>query len=713
MGIDQLSYQSSFIVSAFMNVADVAIELIDGIGPSYAKRLNKLGIFSLFDLLLFLPRTYESHKVNESVANLDSGDKSVVTGRVLEQSVKQGRRRMLSCLLDCKGESVALKFFHFYPSQLKTLSVGNVVRATGNVRKSLGFCEMIHPRIELIDSELAPSSTFMSLDVSSSAIEPVYPLTEGINNQNLKKFMAVALGYLNKNNLAELLPTSTLERYKWEDINAALNFVHQPSLDAVIDHLKEMRHPLQQRLSFEELLAHRLALKLAHDDTERAPRLLDRADLVTRFLQLLPYQMTNAQARCFDEIKKDLERDRPMLRLLQGDVGAGKTLVAQLASLLALENSYQVAFMAPTEILAQQHFEKTQALFSALGIKAAFLVGKLSAKIKRELYAGIAAGEYQMIIGTHALIQTGLQFHRLGLVIIDEQHRFGVDQRLRLQQKGAGGLMPHQLIMTATPIPRTLAMSVYADLDVSVIDQLPAGRKPIQTTLLSQERRDDLIQRLSSACASGRQAYWVCPLIEESEVLELEAAETTYQRLLKDLPHLRIGLLHGRIKGPEKAKIMAAFKAHEFDLLVATTVIEVGVDVPNASIMVIENPERMGLSQLHQLRGRVGRGGVESFCILLYQAPISPSSFKRLQVVRDHHDGFYLAEEDLKFRGSGEFLGTRQTGGIHFRLASLLRDAPMLQMVNQTAVLMQIQYPEQVQALVQRWFAGKVDFIRA
>lgn len=696
-----------------MNPVDVSIHNLAGIGAEYAKRLNKLGIETLFDLLLFSPRTYEVHKLSLQPSLETPADKTILVGKVIEQSIREGRRRMLTCLLDCHGEHLLLRFFHFYPNQIKMLARGNLIRVTGNIKKNLGYAEMVHPRIESADEAMLPTTPLIKNQDEATQVEPIYPLTEGMNNQKLKQFIGAALKYLEQAPLTELLPDQVLQQFNNENINTALKFIHKPNKASSFAILNEMRHPLQQRLSFEELLAYRLALKNSRQNAELALALKADNELIQKFLAQLNFKPTDAQWRCFNEIKHDLSDTKPMMRLLQGDVGAGKTLVAQLSALIAIAAGYQVAFMAPTEILAEQHFKKTQSLFEALGIKVAYLVGKLSAKAKKAVYADIENGVCALVIGTHALIQEEVKFNNLSLVIIDEQHRFGVGQRLTLQQKGIDNYVPHQLVMTATPIPRTLAMSVYSELAISVIDQLPAGRKPIQTTLLSQEKRDALIDRIAKACESGKQVYWVCPLIEESELVELEAAELIYQRLTKELPHLRIGLIHGRMKALDKSKIMAAFKSHELDLLVATTVIEVGVDVPNASIMVIENPERMGLSQLHQLRGRVGRGTEESYCILLYQAPLGAGSYQRLILIRDHHDGFFLAEEDLKMRGPGEFLGTRQTGGVNFRLASLMRDAPMLKMVSDAAKLIQEEYPENGKALIKRWFGDKTQFVRA
>ncbi len=680
---------------------------ISGIGPAYAERLNKLGLHTLFDLLLFTPRTYQYHQYNAQPSEMASGDKTIIVGKVIDASVREGRKRMLTAMIDCQGESLALRFFHFYPNQIKLLTRGNLIRATGDIKKNLGYPEMIHPRIELVSTEEIAVPT-----QHLSQIEPIYPLTEGMNNQKIKQFVATALQYLERQPLPELLPEAVLAKFKWENINKALKFIHQPESNTPLEILNDMRHPLQQRLSFEELLAHRLALKQHHVTDKKAPMITVNPTLIEHFLALLPFIPTDAQWRCFNEIKQDLSLTTPMLRLLQGDVGAGKTLVAQLSALVAISQGYQVAFMAPTEILAEQHYLKTAKLFESLGIKVAYLVGKLTAKNKKAIHTGLENGEYALAIGTHALIQEDVKFKNLGLIIIDEQHRFGVSQRLELQNKSLDkSKVPHQLIMTATPIPRTLAMSIYAELAISVIDQLPAGRKPIQTTLLSQEKRDALIDRIAKACEAGKQAYWVCPLIEESDVLELEAAEERYKNLVTELPHLSVGLIHGRMKSAEKSKVMAAFKDHQLDLLVATTVIEVGVDVANASIMVIENPERMGLSQLHQLRGRVGRGSEDSYCILLYQAPMGQASYQRLLLMRDHHDGFYLSEQDLRIRGPGEFLGTRQTGGVNFRLASLMRDAPMLHIVNDMATLMQMNHA--ARELIKRWFGAKTHFVKA
>ena len=699
-----------------MNVADLLIELIPGIGPAYARRLHKLGINTLFELLTFAPRSYETHQAQAQLADFSSKEKAIISGRVLLQKTSSGARRMLNVLVDCNGTLVNLRFFHFYPSQLKLMSPGNFIEACGIIKQKLSQYEMVHPQVAP-STMPEPEQTTLTVNTrhESKKLEPLYPLTEGINNQKLKKFIEQALKLLHENPLPELMPETIRTRLAFSTINQALSFIHQPKPDD-----KAHLHLIQQGLAFEELLAYRLALKQYYQTDSAAPRLQHNPSRIENFIQQLPYTLTAAQRRCFEEISHDLSQDKPMLRLLQGDVGAGKTLVAQLASITAIDSAVQVALMVPTEILAQQHYAKTCALFEALGIQVGLLSGKLKAKQKQDLYQALADGSCQMVIGTHALIQEAVSFKNLGLVIIDEQHRFGVNQRLSLQQKTKvlengkeQAHTPHQLIMTATPIPRTLAMSIYAELSISALDELPKGRKPVLTTLCAQEKRQHLLSRIAHACEQGRQVYWVCPLIEASDILLLEAASVTYQRLQKELGGIRLGLLHGRLSSQEKLDIMEAFSIHKLDLLVATTVIEVGVDVPNASIIVIENPECMGLAQLHQLRGRVGRGTDASHCVLLYQGPLSAFAEKRLIALRDHHDGFYLAEEDLRLRGPGEFLGVRQTGLLNFRLASLTRDAAMLGEVNSTANLMQEQYPEASKALIERWFGTKQKYSKA
>ncbi|MES9967846.1 MAG: ATP-dependent DNA helicase RecG, partial [Sedimenticola sp.] len=516
--------------------------------------------------------------------------------------------------------------------------------------------------------------------------------------------------------LPEWLPDELLNQFSLPDLARAIRYLHRPPPDADQKVLLEGRHPAQRRLAFEELLAHQLSLRLLREKQNRAaaPPLVPSGDLTGRLLDRLPFELTRAQSRVMAEISNDLSLGHPMMRLVQGDVGSGKTVVAALAALQAVEADHQVVLMAPTELLAEQHLRSFMGWLEPLGLEVAWLTGRHKGRARESVLADIASGTARVVVGTHALFQEDVAFHGLGLVIIDEQHRFGVHQRMALREKGSSsGRVPHQLIMTATPIPRTLAMSAYADLDVSVIDELPPGRTPVSTVVISDSRRDQVIERVRAACQSGRQAYWVCTLIEESEALQCQAAEDTAALLTESLPGLRVGLVHGRLKAPEKEAVMSSFKAGDLDLLVATTVIEVGVDVPNASLMIIENPERLGLAQLHQLRGRVGRGSVESHCVLMYHAPLSENAQQRLAVMRETSDGFVVAQKDLELRGPGEVLGTRQTGEMQFRIADLMRDQPILEQVQKAAMMMLKEYPDRVQPLVRRWVGHREHYINA
>jgi ATP-dependent DNA helicase RecG len=518
------------------------------------------------------------------------------------------------------------------------------------------------------------------------------------------------------NGLREWLPQELLSKMQLTELGAAVRFLHRPPPDADQDLLLAGKHPAQKRLAFEELLAHQLGLRKLRSQLRKtkAPLLQGSGQLVQALLQQLPFQLTSAQQRVTQEISNDINQPHPMMRLIQGDVGSGKTVVAALAALQAVEAGYQVAIMAPTELLAEQHLLNLQAWLQPMRIEVAWLTSRHKGKPRQEILSSLADGKAQVIVGTHALFQDDVSYQRLGLVIIDEQHRFGVHQRMALRDKGAGGqLVPHQLIMTATPIPRTLAMTAYADLDLSIIDELPPGRKPVTTVVLPNSRRSEVVQRVESACQEGRQAYWVCTLIEESEALQCQAAEDSAAELEQALPELRVGLVHGRLKAADKESIMAKFKQGKLDLLVATTVIEVGVDVPNASLMVIENPERLGLAQLHQLRGRIGRGSAESHCVLMYHSPISENARERLAIMRETNDGFVIAQKDLELRGPGEVLGTRQTGEMQFRIADVMRDQPLLPQVQQAAELILQNYPESVEPLMQRWIADRERYIHA
>ncbi|HEY8386523.1 MAG TPA: ATP-dependent DNA helicase RecG, partial [Porticoccaceae bacterium] len=606
--------------------------------------------------------------------------------------------------------TLTLRFFHFSAAQQANLRPGSHIRCFGEARPGAAGIEMVHPEYLLLEGDSPPPL--------ADTLTPVYPTTEGLTQQRLRGIAAQALTLLDDHSLPELLPQETGTDgetiHRGISLADALRYLHQPPPQASLAALAEGQHPAQQRLSFEELLAHHLSLLRLRQQVRRrgAPALPLGDDLRQRFLAQLPFSLTTAQQRVCADIAGDLAQPHPMLRLVQGDVGSGKTVVAALAALCAVGNGYQAAVMAPTEILAEQHRASFDAWLTPLGIRTAWLTGRLKGKAREVQMAAIADGSAQLVVGTHALFQDDVQFHRLGLTIIDEQHRFGVHQRLALRYKG-GDLVPHQLIMTATPIPRTLAMSAYADLDLSVIDELPPGRTPVNTVAVSQLRRSDVIDRVRNACAEGCQAYWVCTLIEESDVLEAQAAEATAAELRLMLPGISVGLVHGRLKPAEKEQVMRDFKAGDIDLLVATTVIEVGVDVPNASLMVIENPERLGLAQLHQLRGRVGRGQRESHCVLLYGTLLSRQSKERIRILRETNDGFVIAEKDLELRGPGEVLGTRQTGDLQLRIADLQRDADMLPVVKAAAVRLLTQQPHHAGPLIRRWLGENEKFAHA
>lgn len=664
-----------------------SIETLSGVGEAYQKRLRKLGLHRLFDVVCYAPRAYESRASVKKIAYLHSGELARIHVRILSAEVVVRKRKMLNVVVTDDSALLTLRFFHFYPSQLKQFTEGRELSCFGSVRQVGRVLEMGHPEYSFeLEDEVGPQ------------LLPLYPLSEGLSQKRIRAYVDSALIQASQDPELELLPRALCEKEGLISFKEAITLLHQTdSVEA------------KKRLSCEELLAHRLAIKKSQVNLgNHAPLLsMDRAAWNV-LIQSLPFVPTDDQLKAFQEIAADMGKTRPMHRLLQGDVGSGKTLVALMSAWLALSQGYQVALMAPTEILATQLFQKAQELLTPLGFQVDLLIGGQSKKVKTALTKALSQGQAELVIGTHALIQDGIEFKNLGLVIIDEQHRFGVTQRLRLNQNGT-----HQLIMTATPIPRTLAMTLYSELHISSIHELPKGRKSIKTVLIAEERRSELIQRLKKNCEQGKQAYWICPLIEESDNVEAEAAEVTFKRLSKELPHLAIGLLHGRMKSSEKEAVMAAFKTGILSILVATTVVEVGVDVQNASIIIIENPERMGLSQLHQLRGRVGRGAIESFCVLLYQAPLSPMSYERLQALRDRQDGFYLADKDLELRGPGEFLGTRQTGVFNFRFASFMRDQHLLPVITSAAEWMLANAPQEAALLVERWFGRGLEFIKA
>ncbi|HBP40949.1 MAG: ATP-dependent DNA helicase RecG [Vreelandella alkaliphila] len=681
-----------------MSDLSAPVSSLKGVGEALALKLARLGIDCVSDLLFHLPLRYQDRTRLTPIGLLRAGSEAVIEGEVTACDVVKGRRRSLLVRVRDGSGILSLRFFHFSPAQQQQMRPGVTVRAFGEARAGATGLEIYHPEYRLSGGNDTPVEEYFT---------PIYPTTEGLHQTRFRALTQQALALLQRSPelLPDVIPDALRQRFSLPGLHASLQLLHQPPPDVDIEQLAHGHHPATRRLALEELLAHQLSLREVRlrIQADGAPSLPSGRSLQTRFLAQLPFALTGAQRRVLEEITLDLARPAPMLRLVQGDVGSGKTVVAAMAALSALAGNCQAAMMAPTEILAEQHYRAFKAWFEPLGIEVAWLAGKLKGKARLDAKAAIADGRARMVVGTHALFQSDVHFQCLGLAIIDEQHRFGVHQRLALREKGeAGGLTPHQLIMTATPIPRTLAMSAYADLDVSVIDELPPGRTPVKTVVVSDERRPEVVERIRNACSDGRQAYWVCTLIEESEVLQCQAAEVTRDELTQALPELAIGLIHGRMKASEKVAVMEAFKTGELDLLVATTVIEVGVDVPNASLMIIENPERLGLSQLHQLRGRVGRGSTESFCVLLYHPPLSKSSRERLGVMRETTDGFRIAEKDLEIRGPGEVLGTRQTGLAQMKIADLERDADQLERV--TALAQGLQGNAEVTAvLVRRW----------
>jgi ATP-dependent DNA helicase RecG len=674
------------------------VTALRGVGEALAARLAVLGIEKAQDLLFLLPLRYEDRTRVVPLGELRAGMRVAVEGEVqLTEVAFRGRRQLLSRISDGSG-SLTLRFFHFTAQQQQGLARGNRVRCFGEVRRGPAGLEIVHPEYRRVAADAAESV--------DDHLTPIYPATAGVTQGRLRLLVRLALDQVSSEELHDWLPQEVLQRSELPTLRAALEMVHRPPADSSAASLLHWRHPAQRRLAFEELLAHQLSLKQLRQRIQSDPGWPLQCDdsLKNRLLASLPFQLTGAQRRALGEIERDLARGQPMLRLVQGDVGCGKTLVAALAAARAVQCGRQVALMAPTELLADQHAQNFQRWFTPLQVPVALLTGRQTGRARASILEGISAGHALIVLGTHALFQEGVEFAALALAIVDEQHRFGVHQRLALREKGSkDGRQPHQLIMTATPIPRTLAMTAYADLDVSVIDELPPGRMPVKTAALPENRRDEVVQRIRSACLAGRQAYWVCPLIDESDEMPYQAAEETAQVLAEALPELRVGLVHGRMPAPAKERAMQEFKKGAIQLLVATTVIEVGVDVPNASLMVIENAERMGLAQLHQLRGRVGRGSHESSCLLLYRSPMSDLGRQRLAVMRDTNDGFEVARRDLELRGPGELLGTRQTGLQQMRVADLLRDADLLPQVQRVAGQMLHRWPTHVQPLIDRW----------
>ena len=661
-------------------------------------KLAKLGIHHRFDLVLHLPLRYEDETQLIRIDDLQPGINCQVEGEVIHTEVVFRPRRSLICQLKDDSGILFLRFLNFYPSLQKQLAIGKRIRALGEARMGYFGMEMVHPKCRS-----AGENTPLKQELT-----PIYPTTAGLPQATLRKHIRSALKDLE---LSDTLPEELVKRLQFPSFADSVQLLHTPTPDIDEAALLEREHPAWQRIKFDELLAQQLSMRAHYHKRQQriAPKLQKKGKLIAALLKTLPFALTEAQQKVLQEISADLSKSHPMQRLLQGDVGSGKTVVAALAAMQAIENGYQVALMAPTEILAEQHYLKFRDWLEPLGISPVWLSGSLKKKDKLAAIERISSGDTLLAIGTHALFQAQVEFKKLGLVIVDEQHKFGVQQRLALRGKGAE---PHQLMMSATPIPRTLAMSYYADLDVSVIDKLPPGRTPVVTKLINDTRRNEVIERVRSACTQGKQAYWVCPLIDESETLQLQTALETYATLSAAFPDLRVGLVHGKLANAEKASVMAAFKANELQLLVATTVIEVGVDVPNASLMVIDHAERMGLSQLHQLRGRVGRGAEHSQCVLLFQTPLSELARARLKVIYENTDGFEIARQDMQLRGPGELLGARQSGVAMLRFADITQDALMIDTARNMADEMLRDFPEAAHTHLQRWMANKPDYLQ-
>jgi len=690
----------------------IPIEQLRGVGPQSLAKLSRLNIRSAQDLLFHLPSRYQDRTRVVPIARLHAGDYAVIQGEILSVRLKTGSRRLslLVQLGDGTG-SVTLRFFHFSAAQQNQLMKGTCLHCFGEVRWVAGGLEMVHPEYHSVEAG--------KNDVLEETLTPIYPTTDGVHQKTLRGLTEQALTLLKENQqvLPDWLPSSLLEQVfhgdQFPSLAEAVAILHRPAPSVCVADLLAGKHPAQQRLVIEELLAHHLSLRQIRRELHQFASLplLCPGQLSQRFMDQLPFQLTLAQQRVNEEVLADVQKPYPMMRLVQGDVGCGKTIVAAVAALHAIECRGQAAVMAPTELLAEQHYKNFSEWFAPLGIEVAWLSGKLKGKAREKVIEAIKLGEAQAVVGTHALFQKDVVFAKLGLIVVDEQHRFGVHQRQALREKGRyGDIFPHQLIMTATPIPRTLAMTAYADLDVSVIDELPKGRQLIDTAVVPEHRREEVIERVKLACVNKRQVYWVCPLIDESETLNCEAAEKTFAYLTEKIPGIQIGLVHGRLKAEEKEQVMFQFKAGTIDLLVATTVIEVGVDVPNASLMIIENAERLGLAQLHQLRGRVGRGPLKSSCVLLYRGPLSEHGRYRLSIMRETNDGFKIAEKDLELRGPGELLGTRQTGVLQFRVADLARDGELIPKIEQVGDFLVDNYPEYVAPLIERWLGGGVQY---
>ena len=683
------------------------VTALKGVGPKVAERLQRIQIYTVQDLLFHLPIRYQDRTRIRPVAALRAGEECVVIGNIEHSEVVFRKRRMLLVSVDDGTGRVLLRFFYFNKTQRENLSRGSKIRCFGEIRQGIKGPEMVHPEYELLHQD-EPAKV-------EDHLTPIYATTEGLHQLSLRRLTSQALQWISKNNAPQLdlLPTPPLIDGQTVCIVEALKFVHRPPPEADTEALAAGKHAMQRRLSFEELLAQQLSLSKLRLQMQKQPAIPIQANgqLYKKLLDGLKFDLTQAQQRVIQTVFSDLGNDSPMLRLVQGDVGSGKTLIAIAACLQVIEAGYQAVVMAPTEILAEQHLRNFSQWLEPLGVRLAWLSGKLTASKANEMKALIDTGTANAIVGTHALFQQGVEFKNLALVVIDEQHRFGVHQRLALREKGIqDGMHPHQLIMTATPIPRTLAMTAYADLDYSVIDELPPGRKPISTIAIPMERRQEVVDRVANACRNGQQAYWVCTLVEESEALQCQAAEDVFRELSQLLKGVKVGLVHGRMKGKEKDSVMQDFSAKKIDLLIATTVIEVGVDVPNASLMIIENAERLGLAQLHQLRGRVGRGTEESSCVLVFDPPLTENAKTRIDTMRNTNDGFKIAQVDLEIRGPGEVLGTRQTGMLQLRIANIMRDQDLIPLVQETAKQLLEEYPHNVDAVIQRWLGKSIEF---
>ncbi len=694
-----------------MQLADISVETLKGVGAKVAEKLSNLSIYNLEDLLFHLPSKYQDRSRIHPIGSLRHGQTAQVFGVIEGASIVFGKRRSLVCKISDATGILDIRLFYFSMAQKQQFVHGEYIQIYGTTSYSTHSISMIHPEIKFLRNKTIP--------LLEEGLQAVYPITQGLQQRTFHSLIKQALEQLTHSQVKELLPQSILKTLGFPSLSDALRLLHSPPLDISIEDIQSGEHPLIQRLAFEELIAQHLALKkikIQHQSNQSFAISVNR-NKHSALLESLPFKLTKAQSRVIEEIYTDIARSHPMMRLVQGDVGCGKTLIAAFAMLQASSSGKQSALMAPTELLAEQHYTAFLQWFTPLGIKVVLITGRMTAKEKRASQDSIRTGTARLVIGTHALFQQQIEFECLELVVIDEQHRFGVEQRKLLLEKGGDReskiIRPHQLIMTATPIPRTLAQTAFADLDLSIIDELPPGRKLVETSVISNQHRERIFDRVEKACVSDRrQVYWVCTLIEESEEIPSQAAEETFRALIERFTGLRIGLVHGRLNAKQKHHVMAGFKSGKIDILVATTVIEVGVDIPNATLMIIENPERLGLSQLHQLRGRVGRGEKQSFCVLMYTDPLSQNAKQRLNVIRESNDGFKIAEKDLEIRGAGEVLGTRQTGNMVFRFADLIRDQDLLPKVQKYADLILQRHPELVDALCSRWVKNNPQLAR-